>query len=399
MLGTWASSGRILSWSASRRALGIGARAASGPAVEDRLAALNAGSHISSACDGYGFNRIGRLVDRAGSGLGHDHAAGGQGRSWRGSVRVAWRAPRWNTHRACRRWAGVNRRLGCGTEGRLFSLWSGSGNLGYKWSGNRSGLSLNRLNIRNGSRRGGNCRFDRADGLPGGARLGFAVRRSHWRLDHDGSSGRRYDNDMARRGSGAHRRLGDHRTGGRAGGNGRLSRGNGGGRRRLANRGNRGFALRMGWRSGRMRGSHGRSGSWGSWPDRRGRRWLAHRRTALCCFFFLFFLLGLNSLQHVTGLGDMRKIDLGRNALRGARRRGAPVAGGPRTALKMRAHLLSFIGLQRTGVGFAGGHAEFRKNVDNRARLHFQLARQIVDTNLTHPPLFKMCYPKPLSRS
>ena len=62
----------------------------------------------------------------------------------------------------------------------------------------------------------------------------------------------------------------------------------------------------------------------------------------------------------------------------------------------MSANLAGFIFLQRTGVGFDSVHAEFRKNVDNRARLNFQLAREIVDTNLTHPPLFKICCPKPL---
>jgi hypothetical protein len=32
----------------------------------------------------------------------------------------------------------------------------------------------------------------------------------------------------------------------------------------------------------------------------------------------LFLLLGQNGLQHVTGLGDMREINLGGNSLRGA---------------------------------------------------------------------------------
>jgi hypothetical protein len=40
---------------------------------------------------------------------------------------------------------------------------------------------------------------------------------------------------------------------------------------------------------------------------------------ALARLLFLFLLLGQNGLQHVAGLGDMREIDLGRNALRGAR--------------------------------------------------------------------------------
>jgi hypothetical protein len=47
-------------------------------------------------------------------------------------------------------------------------------------------------------------------------------------------------------------------------------------------------------------------------------------------------------------------------------------------------------------VGFAGAQAELRQYVKNLSALDFHLAREIVDSNLTHPPLFKMCYPKPL---
>ena len=113
-------------------------------------------------------------------------------------------------------------------------------------------------------------------------------------------------------------------------------------------------------------------------------------------FFFLFLFLGQNGLQHVAGLGDMREIDFGRNGLRSARGRGAGVARRPRSALKMRANLLGLVLFQRTGVGLAGAQAEFRQYVKNLPALDFHLAREIVDTNLTHPPLFKMCYPKPL---
>jgi len=199
---------------------------------------------------------------------------------------------------------------------------------------------------------------------------------------------------MTRRSGSAGWSLGHHRTGGRAGSDGRLSRGNNNGGRSLASRGNHGFALRTGWRRGRTRRSHGRSGGWGGRLGSSKRCRLAHRRTAFLCLFFLFLLLGLYGLQHVAGLGDMREIDLGRNGLGGARHWGARRAGGPRSALEMRAHLFRLGILQRAGVCLAGGHAEFRKNVDNRARLHFQFARQIVDTNLTHPPLFKNVLPK-----
>jgi hypothetical protein len=112
--------------------------------------------------------------------------------------------------------------------------------------------------------------------------------------------------------------------------------------------------------------------------------------------FFLFVLLGQNGLHHIAGLGNVREIDFGGDALRGARRRSAPLASGPGAALKMRANLLSLKAFQRTGMGLACAQAELRQNVKNLPALDFHLAREIVDTNLTHPPLFRFCYPKPL---
>jgi hypothetical protein len=62
----------------------------------------------------------------------------------------------------------------------------------------------------------------------------------------------------------------------------------------------------------------------------------------------------------------------------------------------MRANLVGLIVLQRTGVGLAGSQAELCQYIKNLPALDFHLAREIVDTNLTHPPLFKICRPKPL---
>jgi hypothetical protein len=42
-------------------------------------------------------------------------------------------------------------------------------------------------------------------------------------------------------------------------------------------------------------------------------------------------------------------------------------------------------------VGLAGSQAELRQYVKNLPALDFHLACEIVDSNLTHPPLFKMC--------
>jgi hypothetical protein len=62
--------------------------------------------------------------------------------------------------------------------------------------------------------------------------------------------------------------------------------------------------------------------------------------------FFLFQLLRQNSLHHIPGLGDVREIDFGCDALRGARRCSASLAAGPGAALEMRAYLLSLKAFQ-----------------------------------------------------
>jgi hypothetical protein len=115
--------------------------------------------------------------------------------------------------------------------------------------------------------------------------------------------------------------------------------------------------------------------------------------------FFLFFMLGLDSLQHIAGLGDVRQVDFGCNRLRRPRRPRRAMAGRLRSALEMLANLFRFVFFQRTGVRLALRHAQFCQYIQNLAALHFQLAREIVDSNLAHPPLFKICYPKPTSCS
>jgi hypothetical protein len=105
----------------------------------------------------------------------------------------------------------------------------------------------------------------------------------------------------------------------------------------------------------------------------------------------LFLLLGgQNGLERVARLGNVGEIDLGSDDLRGARGRGGALAAGARSALELRANLIRLVILQGTGVGLAFVQAEFRQNVKNLLALDFHLAREIVDTNLTHPPLFRM---------
>jgi hypothetical protein len=45
---------------------------------------------------------------------------------------------------------------------------------------------------------------------------------------------------------------------------------------------------------------------------------------------------------------------------------------------------LGFVFIDRTGVGNLFGNTEFVELVDDLARLHFQLPRQLIDSNLTH---------------
>jgi hypothetical protein len=61
----------------------------------------------------------------------------------------------------------------------------------------------------------------------------------------------------------------------------------------------------------------------------------------------------------------------------------------------MRAYLLCLFALQRTGVRLSGAQAEFRQYVQNLTAFDFHLAREIVDSNLAHPPLFDTYRPKP----
>jgi hypothetical protein len=97
----------------------MAAGTAEGVAVENRLAALNAGAGglVSGAFDRGARSREGRLIDRPGSGLGHDHAADGQSTSWRCRARL--------TLRAMMRWSGSGRGLRRNRDGWRFCLRCG----------------------------------------------------------------------------------------------------------------------------------------------------------------------------------------------------------------------------------------------------------------------------------
>jgi hypothetical protein len=99
-------------------------------------------------------------------------------------------------------------------------------------------------------------------------------------------------------------------------------------------------------------------------------------------------LLGDDRLQNVSGLGDVRQVNLRLNCFGlGARRArglgGRAFAG----ATQLDADSLRLILFQRTGVCLLLGHPNFGQYVENGFTLDFQLSGQIVDSNLAHPPL------------
>jgi hypothetical protein len=68
------------------------------------------------------------------------------------------------------------------------------------------------------------------------------------------------------------------------------------------------------------------------------------------------------------------------------------MASGLGAPAEMRADLFGLVFLQRTGVGLALGQTEFRQNIKNLPTLDFHLTCKIVNSNLTHPPLFDVCF-------
>jgi hypothetical protein len=107
---------------------------------------------------------------------------------------------------------------------------------------------------------------------------------------------------------------------------------------------------------------------------------------------FLFLLPGQNGLHHVARLVDVRQINLRLHALL----RPGGLAGPCGRPAIMGTHLLRLMVFYRARVSeLPLTQAEFRKYVKNLPALHFHLACEIVDSNLAHPPLFRICYPKP----
>jgi hypothetical protein len=64
--------------------------------------------------------------------------------------------------------------------------------------------------------------------------------------------------------------------------------------------------------------------------------------------------------------------------------------GGERFAAIVAAELIGFVVVNGTGVGYFLGYTEFVQLVDDLARLHFQLPREFIDSNLTHMKTFRL---------
>jgi len=308
-------------------------RAAGGSPVEDGASALDAACALRSRwrrrrrSDGGGINRPGPC-------LRHNDAArsrGGLGRSSgdRGSRTGFNRLGRRRDRSGNRSWSGgrrrgndhrPGRRRGCcccndGLAGR--SSWS----YDRGCSGNNWRLSYNRA----GGRFGGNRR-----------------RRGRW--SDDRSSGARLRNDPAGRGT-----LGLSRRWSRP-----LNRSRGGGHGCCWASSNCRRCDGRGWsRSGGGSCSYGRS------RDRPGRRG---------CGFLLSLL---ESFEHISGLGDTRKVNFRFGSRIGAR---AGRCARPHP-LKVSAHTIGFVELKRTGVRLLLSNTHVIENIENSLALNFQFAR------------------------
>jgi len=208
---------------------------------------------------------------------------------------------------------GRNRFRRCGHRLRH----GGRGNWGLIRSLCRSDAGDSRLN-----RRGGNFRRNYDGGGNGccnsccGGRLSLADNRGSGRLDDQGDGGRRNNDCRARRGLSANGSLGNHSAQRRTRGNGRRGRRWSDDGRRGARQWNNAARFRTSRCGGRLRTKNLGRGLRRCWRGRRNHGTLGQMTLPRLGLLLLF--LGQDGLQHVTGLGDMREIDFGRNALRGA---------------------------------------------------------------------------------
>jgi hypothetical protein len=93
------------------------------------------------------------------------------------------------------------------------------------------------------------------------------------------------------------------------------------------------------------------------------------------------------SLQYIAGTGNVGEVDLGLDAV-------ALTSGGFGTGavalallLEMGTDFFRFVAFEGAGVRFLGGDAGHYQSIQDRLAFDFQLSRQIVNSNLAHPPL------------
>ena len=84
----------------------------------------------------------------------------------------------------------------------------------------------------------------------------------------------------------------------------------------------------------------------------------------------------------------MRQVNLGLDFFRASmgttRRFGRTLPIG---ALKVSTNFFGLVLFERTGMGLLLGDANFGQRIEDRLAFDFQLSGQIIDSNLTHPPL------------
>jgi hypothetical protein len=295
----------------------------------------------------------------------------GSGSCWTRTLenRLSWnRASRRRTasRRAIRNWLSwLNRRgLVNRTGPRLRNNHARSRHLGTRRGGRRSCRGRTLWRSRRRCTQGGRSRnIDRWRGC-------------NW-------TGRRWPRRHARSGRGW--RLRRHNRG-----RGRRNRGYGGRNRSGRSNGCGSHNSGRNWRGG-----WGRRSCWlGSYRSSCGRFGLLHRRGGRSrrrsrCRRSSGLLFIKNGLQHVSRLGDMRQVNLGLDFVRASMRsttrlrRAVPV---PR-AFEVRTNFFRFVLFERTGMRLLLGDTNFGQYIENGFAFDFQFPGQIVDSNLTHPPL------------
>jgi hypothetical protein len=87
-------------------------------------------------------------------------------------------------------------------------------------------------------------------------------------------------------------------------------------------------------------------------------------------------LLADDRLQHIPGLGDVGKIDLCLYSLGFSASDTGRLCGGGilASSTEMGADLLSLVLLERAGVRFLLGNADFLQNIEDRLTLDFQFS-------------------------